>query len=119
MKLQKTIAVINEMQGYQNDPASVLFDAVAAAALQAHPYRNNTIGFESDVRSLTLEDARLFYDRHYAPGNAVLAIAGAVVSFAGLGIAFGLEMARERLAPGAASFAGNRPDVTSPRQQRE
>ena len=71
-------AVITELRGYANDPSSVLFDAVAAAALEAHPYRNNTIGYESDVAALTLEDVRAFYERHYAPGNAVLAIVGDV-----------------------------------------
>lgn len=71
-------AVITEMNGYENDPSSVLFDAVVAAALQAHPYRNNTIGYESDVAALTAGDARAYYDAHYAPGNAVLAIAGDV-----------------------------------------
>ena len=71
-------AVITEMRGYQNDPASVLFDAVVATAIQAHPYRNNTIGYESDVAALTVEDARDFYARHYSPVNAVLAIVGDV-----------------------------------------
>ncbi|MEO7603252.1 MAG: insulinase family protein [Sphingomicrobium sp.] len=69
-------AVITEMHGYENDPDSLLLDALTATALQAHPYRNNTIGYESDVRGLTLEDSRAFYERHYSPGNAVLAIAG-------------------------------------------
>ena len=54
----------------------MLLDTLTATALQAHPYRNNTIGFESDVSELTLADSRAFYERHYAPGNAVLAIAG-------------------------------------------
>ena len=49
-------AVITEMHSYENDPASVLLDTLAATAILVHPYRNNTIGFESDVRSLTLED---------------------------------------------------------------
>ena len=69
-------AVITEMHGYENDPASVLLDAVTAAAFVSHPYRNNTIGLESDVAALTLEDAREFYERHYSPVNAVLAIVG-------------------------------------------
>jgi len=69
-------AVLTEMHGYENDPGSVLFDAVAAAALQSHPYRNNTIGYESDVGALTAEDVRAFYRTHYAPANAVLAIVG-------------------------------------------
>ena len=77
-------AVITEMHGYENDPASVLFDAVVATALQSHPYRNNTIGYESDVAALTAEDARGYYDAHYAPGNAVLAIVGDVTPEAAL-----------------------------------
>ena len=69
-------AVITELHSYDNDPASTLNDAVAATALQAHPYRNNTIGLESDVRALSAEDARAYYRSHYAPGNAILAIVG-------------------------------------------
>lgn len=68
--------VVTEMHSYENDPETILLDALTATAILVHPYRNNTIGFESDVRSLTLEDARAFYDRHYAPGNGVLAIVG-------------------------------------------
>ena len=79
-------AVITEMRGYQNDPSSVLFDAVTAAALVTHPYRGNTIGYESDVRALTAEDARAFYEAHYAPGNAVLAIVGDVDAAAALAL---------------------------------
>ena len=71
-------AVITEMHSYENDPASVLLDAVTATAIQAHPYRNNTIGYESDVAALTLEDAKNFYVKHYTPANAVLAIVGDV-----------------------------------------
>ena len=57
-------------------PRQRLLDAVTAAAFVSHPYRNNTIGLESDVAALTLEDAKAFYDIHYSPANAVLAIAG-------------------------------------------
>ena len=71
-------AVITEMHGYENDPASVLLDAVTATAFLAHPYRNNTIGFESDVEALTIDDAQAFYGRHYVPANAILAIVGDV-----------------------------------------
>ena len=69
-------AVITEMHGYENDPASVLLDAVTATAIQAHPYRNNTIGYETDVEALTADDARAYYAAHYAPANAVLALVG-------------------------------------------
>lgn len=69
-------AVIAEMQGYENDPAAVLHDAAVFASIIAHPYRNNTIGWESDVRSISRDDVVAFYRRYYHPGNAVLAIVG-------------------------------------------
>ena len=71
-------AVITEMHGYENDPASVLLDAVLMTAFQVHPYRNNTIGFENDVAALSLDDARDFYEQHYVPENAILAVVGDV-----------------------------------------
>lgn len=71
-------AVLAEMHGYENDPGAVLHDAVVFTALQAHPYRNNTIGWESDVRAIGHEDLLAFYRRHYVPANAVLAVVGDV-----------------------------------------
>ena len=73
-------AVLAELHGYENDPATVLYDLVAASALLAHPYRNNTIGWESDVRALTQAELRAFYAAHYQPGNAVLAVVGDVAA---------------------------------------
>jgi zinc protease len=69
-------AVITELHSYENDPASVLQEAVTRTALQAHPYGSPMAGYISDVEHLTAEDARAYYASHYAPGNAVLAVVG-------------------------------------------
>jgi zinc protease len=69
-------AVITELHSYENDPASVLQEAVTRTAIQAHPYGSPMAGYVSDVEHLTADDARAYYTTHYAPGNAVLAIAG-------------------------------------------
>jgi zinc protease len=69
-------AVITELHGYENDPASVLQEAVTRTAIQAHPYGSPMAGYVSDVERLTADDARIYYASHYAPGNAVLAIVG-------------------------------------------
>ena len=78
-------AVLAEMQGYENDPAAVLFDATLYASLVAHPYRNNTIGFASDIRGITHGDVTAFWRRYYRPANAVLAIVGDIDTAAVLG----------------------------------
>ena len=69
-------AVITELHSYENDPASVLQEAVTRTAIQAHPYGSPMAGYVSDVERLTIDDARAYYANHYAPGNAVLAIVG-------------------------------------------
>jgi predicted Zn-dependent peptidase len=69
-------AVITELHSYENDPASVLLEAVTRTAIQAHPYGSPMAGYVSDVTGLTADDARAYYESHYAPGNAVLAVAG-------------------------------------------
>ena len=69
-------AVITELHGYENDPASVLLEAVSRTAIQAHPYGSPMAGYVSDVAGLTAADARAYYASHYAPGNAVIAIVG-------------------------------------------
>jgi zinc protease len=69
-------AVFQEYRGYQLDPRSDLADAVAMARFLQHPYRNNTMGWESDLQAITPDDLVAFYRRWYGPRNAVLAIAG-------------------------------------------
>ena len=71
-------AVLAEMHGYENDPATVLQDNVLYVSFLAHPYRNNTIGWESDISGIRHDEVVEFYQRHYQPGNAVLAVVGDV-----------------------------------------
>ncbi len=69
-------AVLAEMHMYENSPTSMLVDALLFTSYIAHPYRNNTIGFESDIEQLTHADVVAFYEKHYHPGNAVLTVVG-------------------------------------------
>ena len=71
-------AVITELHSYENDPASLLNDLVMATSFLEHPYRNNTIGWISDVEKIQHDDIVNFYHRFYNPANAVFAIAGDV-----------------------------------------
>jgi zinc protease len=71
-------SVLAELHGYENDPATVLNDAAVYASLLAHPYRNNTIGWESDVERIDRRDLVRFYRAHYKPSNAVLVVVGDV-----------------------------------------
>lgn len=78
-------AVMTELRSYDNDPSSVLSDAVVASAFQQHPYRNNVIGWPTDVEKITHKDLVDFYKKYYSPSNAILAISGDITSTEAIG----------------------------------
>jgi zinc protease len=61
-----------------NDPSSILSEQMGAVLYLAHPYRIPIIGWEHEIRGLTQKDAIDFYERYYAPNNAILVVAGDV-----------------------------------------
>ena len=60
----------------EDSPHGLLYEAFAAAAFEAHPYGLPTIGWASDIQSLTPEATEAFFRTYYGPGNAVLTIVG-------------------------------------------
>ena len=55
-----------------------VYEQLMAAAFTAHPYRHPIVGWMADLQSMTVEDARAWYDTWYSPSNAVLIVAGSV-----------------------------------------
>ena len=68
-------SVVAELRSYDS-AHSLLYDEVLSAAFQVHPYRNNTIGFLTDVEGVSRDTAFRFYERFYNPRNAVLVVGG-------------------------------------------
>lgn len=62
----------------ENNPGSLLREAMAAALYQNHPYGIPIIGWQHEIDTLTKEDALAFYDKFYTPNNAILVVAGDV-----------------------------------------
>ncbi len=60
----------------ESNPLGRLIEAFLAAAYQAHPYGRPGVGWASDINTLSVEDARRFFERYYGPGNLTVAIAG-------------------------------------------
>jgi zinc protease len=70
--------IISELQGGENDPETLLDQELTAVAFTAHPYRHPTIGWLSDLQTMTRDDLYGYYRRHYVPNNATLVVAGDV-----------------------------------------
>lgn len=65
-------------QRIESEPGALFSEQRNAAQYLNHPYGRPVIGWMDEVEALTLEDAISFYDRYYAPNNAVLVVAGDV-----------------------------------------
>lgn len=70
--------IISELQGGENDPDQLLDQELTATAFRAHSYRHPTIGWLSDLQTMTRDDLYGYYRRYYVPNNATLVIVGDV-----------------------------------------
>ena len=70
--------IISELEGGENDPDTLLEQEVIAAAYKVHPYRHPTIGWLSDLQTMTRDDLYQYYRRNYVPNNATVVVVGDV-----------------------------------------
>ena len=63
-------------RSYESNPRGLLYENLLANAFTVHPYRNPIIGWDTDIRNLTLAETRDFLQSYYAPVNAVITLVG-------------------------------------------
>jgi zinc protease len=78
--------VRNEYERGKNDPNSVLFEEVTAAAYVALPYHHPVIGWKSDIEHVPIAKLHEFYDTFYWPNNATISVVGDIDAAAVLGL---------------------------------
>ena len=78
----KERGVVMEERRLRNDdsPNGLLFETFTSAAFRAHPYGIPTIGWESDILSLTPAATETFFKTYYGPGRATIGIVGDINS---------------------------------------
>jgi predicted Zn-dependent peptidase len=59
-----------------NNPEGAAWLDLHATAYRAHPYRNPTIGWKSDMEKYSATDAIEFHKKYYTPNNAVCVLVG-------------------------------------------
>lgn len=60
----------------EDSPDGLAFEALAAIAWEAHPYRWPTIGWRSNIEQVGVEACRAFFDTYYAANNLSIVIVG-------------------------------------------
>jgi zinc protease len=62
----------------EDNPIALAYEVFRATAFQTSPYQNPVIGWMADLENLTLSDLQIWYQRWYAPNNAIVVVAGDV-----------------------------------------
>jgi zinc protease len=69
--------VLEERRSRTDNRAQAQFsEQVGAAQFLSHPYGLPVIGWEHEIRGYTYDDFLSFYQRYYAPSNAIVIVAG-------------------------------------------
>jgi predicted Zn-dependent peptidase len=61
---------------YQSSGEGQLQEAFYAAAYSSHPYRHPTIGWESSIKYMSVNDIKKFYTSYYIPSRMTITIVG-------------------------------------------
>ena len=62
----------------EDNPQSLVYEALRSAAFQAHPYRRPIIGWMDDLEHMSWKDAQDWYRTWYTPSNAYVVVVGDV-----------------------------------------
>jgi zinc protease len=75
---ERTVILEERNQRTDNDPAGQFAEYLRAALFVNHPYATPVLGWRSEMETLSHKDAYDFYNKHYAPNNAILIVSGDV-----------------------------------------
>lgn len=76
VKKEIEVVLAERQQRSENTPLDRLREAMSAVLFVHHPYGRPVIGWESEIKALTREDALAFYRTWYSPSNAILVVSG-------------------------------------------
>lgn len=81
LEVQRKVVCEEFKEHYINRPYGDIWFKMREMAYEQHPYKWMTIGRElKHVEDATLEDVKNFFRKHYNPANAILVVAGNIVT---------------------------------------
>ena len=76
--VEREVVLAERNQRTDSNPGSLFSEQRMAAQYLNHPYSIPVIGWRQEIQQLNLTDALAFYEKYYAPNNAILVVAGDV-----------------------------------------
>ena len=78
IRTERGVIIEERNQRTENNPRALFFEQMNAAQYLNHGYGVPIIGWMHEMRGLDMDDVLSFYQRFYAPNNAILIVAGDV-----------------------------------------
>ncbi len=75
---ERNVVIEERRMRTDSSPIGRLIEQFLLEAYSAHPYHRPTVGYFSDLNSISASDAQAFFDRYYIPSNMVVAVVGDV-----------------------------------------
>lgn len=79
-KSEKQVIIEERRQRTENDPRALFGEQMQSELFINHPYGTPVIGWMQEMSAYEWPDVKAFYDRWYAPNNAILIISGDVTA---------------------------------------
>lgn len=73
---ERDVVLEERRRSVDTNPGGKLYETFLATAFLAHPYGYPTIGWPSDVGSLSATETERFFRTYYTPSNTVIALVG-------------------------------------------
>lgn len=104
LRTEREVVLEERRTRTDNRPESLFGEQFDGAFYYNHPYGRPIIGWEYEIRNITMDDLLSFYETWYAPNNAILVVAG--------------DVTEEELRPLAEKYYGSIPrSVPAPRPE--
>lgn len=75
-KAEHDVVMEERRMRVEDNPLGRYWESLTGVFYEAHPYRFPTIGYPSDIRHLTKQQAEEHYRLYYKPNNCILVLAG-------------------------------------------
>lgn len=75
---ERNVVIEERRMRTDSSPVGRMIEQFLFEAFSAHPYHQPTVGYFSDLNSISATDAQAFFDRYYIPSNMVVVVVGDV-----------------------------------------
>ena len=73
---EKNVILEERLRHTENDSYGFFDEKFNSHFFATHPYKNPIIGWEKDIRAITLDDVKAFHAKWYHPNNAFIIVSG-------------------------------------------